>query len=140
MAQTPSFEPRRRNPRVGPLKLPGEGRQGPPPRWPLAGRTLKAERDTWTRLWATPQAWAWEQLGWTDTVARYCRLLVEASARHAPPGTHAQATALEDRLGLTPKAMRLLLWQIDHGPVEQQETGEGSVASLEDRRQRLTGA
>jgi hypothetical protein len=24
----------------------------------------------------------------------------------------AQATALEDRLGLTPKAMRLLLWEI----------------------------
>jgi hypothetical protein len=100
---------------------------------------LKTEREAWARLWATPQAFAWERLGWMDTVARYCRLLVEASRPGAPPALHAQATALEDRLGLTPKAMRLLLWQVEEPAVVAVE-GDGEVASLEDRRQRLSGA
>jgi hypothetical protein len=63
-------------------------------------------------LWATPQAVAWEKLGWTRTVARYCRVMVEAEKRDASAALLAQVTAMEDRLGLTPKAMRLLLWQV----------------------------
>jgi hypothetical protein len=36
----------------------------------------------------------------------------------------AQATALEDRLGLTPKSMRLLLWEIAADEVaEQRDSG-----------------
>lgn len=98
---------------------------------------LKAETQAWARLWRTPQAVAWEQLGWTDTVARYCRLLVEAEKPKASPSLHAQATALEDRLGLTPKAMRLLLWQIAHDEVaEQREMPAGG----DDRRRRLSAA
>lgn len=139
MPQPPSFQPRGRNPRVGPLILPGEGRLGDPPVWPLPGRVLKAERDAWAQLWRTPQAHAWEQLGWVRTVARYCRMMVAAEARDAAPGLLAQVTALEDRLGLTPKAMRLLLWQIDHGQAAEAAGPGAGVASLEDRRKRLAG-
>src|SRR5262245_43425891 len=123
MPQPPKFEPRRRNARSGPMQLPAEGRKGDPLAWPLPGRTLKAEREAWARLWRTPQAMAWERLGWTDTVARYCRVLVEASKPKASPALHAQATALEDRLGLTPKAMRLLLWEIVADEVGEQRQG-----------------
>lgn len=112
MPNPPKIDPVRRNARVGPVLLPADGRKGDPPNWPLPGRMNAAEREAWAQLWATPQAVAWEQLGWTRTVARYCRVMVEAEKRDAAPAVLAQAVALEDRLGLTPKSMRLLLWQI----------------------------
>lgn len=70
---------------------------------------------------------AWEQNGWTRTVARYCRVMVACEKPGAPASLHAQATALEDRLGLTPKAMRLLLWEIAEDEVaEQREQSAGA--------------
>jgi len=107
----PKLDPVRRNSRVGPLRLPAEGRKGVTPKWPLEGRQSAAEKRAWAQLWATPQAVAWERLGWTRTVARYCAVMVMAESTHNPPML-AQATALEDRLGLTPKAMRMLLWEV----------------------------
>jgi hypothetical protein len=71
-----------------------------------------AEREAWSQLWRTPQAVAWERLGWTRTVARYCRVMVESEKRDAPAKALMEARQLEDRLGLTPKAMRMLLWEI----------------------------
>jgi hypothetical protein len=65
----------------------------------------------WRDLWRTPQAVAWEDLGWTRVVARYAVVLLAAERLEAGP--LAEARQLEDRLGLTPKAMRLLLWTID---------------------------
>ena len=70
------------------------------------------EREAWSQLWATPQAVAWERLGWVRTVARYCRVMLEAEKRNAPAKALMEARQFEDRLGLTPKAMRLLLWEI----------------------------
>lgn len=112
MPQVPKFEPARRNARVGVLWLPAKGRQGDPPPWPLPSGRSAAEKAAWIQLWRTPQAHAWELLGWTRTVGRYCRLMCRAEELDSYAALHAQATALEDRLGLTPKAMRLLLWQI----------------------------
>jgi len=63
---------------------------------------------------------AWERLGWTRTVARYCRVMVAAESRDASPPLLGQAMALEDRLGLTPKAMRLLLWEVVADEVAEQ--------------------
>jgi hypothetical protein len=79
-----------------------------------------AESRAWADLWHTPQAVAWERLGWTRTVARYCRVMVAAEKKNAPAALLAQAVSLEDRLGLTPKAMRLLLWEIVADEVTQQ--------------------
>lgn len=124
MPQPPKFDPARRNARTGPVKLPAEGRRGEVPRWPLPGRTTAAERLAWADLWRTPQAAAWERLGWTRAVARYCRVMVEAEKRNAPAKALAEARQFEDRLGLTPKAMRLLLWEIvpDEVAGQRQET------------------
>lgn len=124
----PKIDPVRRNPRSGPTLLPADGRKGDPPAWPLPGRLTAAEREAWAQLWSTPQAVAWEKLGWTRTVARYCRVMVESEKRDATAALLAQATALEDRLGLTPKSMRMLLWQIatDEVAEKRQESSESA--------------
>lgn len=111
----PSLNPKRSNPRVGIQVLPAEGRKGPAPAWPLPGKASAAERQAWTALWASPQAVMWERLGWTRVVARYARmmLLAEAGTKEAWP----EARQLEDRLGLTPKAMRVLLWVVSDDEV-----------------------
>jgi hypothetical protein len=121
VAQTvpPKADAVRRNSRVGPLRLPSEGRDGEPPVWPLPGHPIAAEREAWSQLWRTPQAVAWERLGWTRTVARYCRVMVESEKRNAPAKALMEARQLEDRLGLTPKAMRMLLWEIVVDEVKQ---------------------
>lgn len=121
----PKANPVRRNSRVGPLRLPAEGRKGPAPVWPLEGRLTAAEKRAWSQLWATPQAVAWERLGWTRTVARYCRMLVLAEGSMQPQ-LLAQATALEDRLGLTPKSMRMLLWEIVADEVTEKREASGA--------------
>jgi hypothetical protein len=91
-----------------------------------------AEEQAWAELWATPQAAAWEQFGWTRVVARYCRIMVAAEERGAKTPLLNQATQLEDRLGLTPKAMRLLLWQI-----AGDEVGEKREAAPKGARGRI---
>lgn len=111
MPTPPKFEPARGARGRGPTQLPRGGRQGEPPQWPLS-KPSAAEISAWRQLWATPQAAAWERLEWTRTIARYCRLMVRAEAPQASPALQAQTTALEDRLGLTPKSMRLLLWEV----------------------------
>jgi len=84
------------------------------PAWPLSGRQLAAEKLRWVQLWATPQAVAWERMGEgvALVVARYCRMVVEAESGEANAPTLSHVMALEDRLGLTPKSMRMLLWEI----------------------------
>lgn len=136
MARPPKFAPERRNTGVGVVHLPARGYTGEIPPWPLSLNTdldfATREEAVWERLWRTPQAAAWVRLGWTRAVARYCRMVVAAeTAGHGHCKTCegpvarmdasllAQVTAMEDRLGLTPKAMRLLLWVIDHDEVAE---------------------
>lgn len=120
MPNPPKLDPARGSRGRGITKLPAEGRKGDPPSWPLDGRQSAAEKRAWTDLWATPQAVAWERLGWARTVARYCRFMLQAESPSASPALLAQVTAMEDRLGLTPKAMRLLLWEIVRDEVAEQ--------------------
>lgn len=123
----PKIDPVRRNSRVGPVRLPAEGRKGSLPKWPLEEGLSPEEKRAWVQLWSTPQAVAWERLGWIRTVARYCRMLVLAEDSMRPT-LLAQVTALEDRLGLTPKSMRMLMWEIVTDEVSQQRTSAGSTA------------
>lgn len=140
MPQVPSFQPHGHKPRVGPLQLPAAGYEGEIPSWPLPGRTSTAEREAWEQLWRTPQAWAWAQFGWTRTVARYCRIMVRAERSGSTAAIQAQAGKLETELGLTPKAMRLLLWTVapvaQAGSVEPVEPAD----ELESARRRLRPA
>ena len=131
----PSFNPRRRNARTGPLALPAAGRKGPVPVWPLEGKPLPAELAAWKQLWATPQAAAWESLGWFRTVGRYCRAMVAAEQPGAPANMLTAVLNLEMHLGLTPKAMRLMLWTIDS---DDSAAGLGSEdGKVLDIRQRI---
>jgi hypothetical protein len=57
---------------------------------------------------------------------------VAAEQRGAPAALLGQASLLEDRLGLTPKAMRLLLWQIAADEVGEKREASGG-ASARDR-------
>lgn len=120
MPNPPKLNPQRGDRGRGLVDLPAEGREGEPPAWPLAISATEQERDAWWELWRTPQAVAWERLGWTRTVARYCRMMVEAEEPLASAALLAQVTAMEDRLGLTPKAMRLLLWRVVSDEVADQ--------------------
>jgi hypothetical protein len=90
--------------------LPAGGRVGDPPAWPLA----RAEAETWKGLWATPQAAAWEKLGWTRVVARYAVLIEAVEESEGVPASAllGEVRQMEDRLGLNPKAMRSLLWEV----------------------------
>ena len=122
----PKIDPVRRHPRTGPLKLPAQGREGEPPPWPIPEDRTPAEADRlWRELWATPQAVAWERLGWTRVVARYALVLLDAERLNKD--SLAEARQLEDRLGLTPKAMRLLLWEVASDEVgEQRQSRKGA--------------
>lgn len=130
MPRTPQFDPVRRNARVGPLKLPAGGRTGPTPEWPIPGGASVALLKLWHDLWHTPHAVAWEKLEWTRVVARYC-LAVEA-AEHLDYKAMAEARQLEDKLGLTPKAMRMLLWEIT-----EDELADARDKSTGDARNRI---
>lgn len=110
--------------------LPAGGRKGEAPDWPLPQPAEYAEWKLWRDLWSTPQAVEWERQGWTRVVARYvrCALAAEALEREAM----AEARQLEDRLGLTPKSMRLLLWTISSDEVAEKRS-ETTVAEARKR-------
>lgn len=96
-------------------KLPAEGRQGDAPAWPFGDEPPAV----WSQLWATPQAAAWERLGWTRVVARYCRILLAAEAEPTA-AMLGEVRQLEDRLGLSPMAMLRLRWEIAADEVSEQ--------------------
>lgn len=131
----PKTDPVRRNARSGPLKLPAEGRQGDAPKWPLppsavtkgidADMLADAELAMWTEIWATPQAVAWERLGWFRDVAQYVRW--KTLAEFGDLDAAKEARMWSDRLGLNPKAMRALLWEIVVDELgEQRQSSSGA--------------
>lgn len=100
-------------------QLPSEGRRGDPPSWPLP-YPRKNELAIWADLWGMSQAVAWERLGMVRTVARYCRRLYEAEQKNSPVMVNAEVRQLEDRLGLSPLAMKRLQWEIAADEVSEQ--------------------
>lgn len=134
----PNPNARRRNARPAGRALPPEGRQGDPPPWPLP-RPTKGALTLWADLWASPQAAAWEELGWTRVVARYTRLLLAAERPEAPVTLLGEVRQLEDRLGLNPMAMRRLQWEVTPRPAAVAASTGGEVAQLDAYRTRYTG-
>lgn len=68
------------------------------------------ETKLWRDVWKTPQAVAWERLGWNREVAQYVRWKVLAELGDMDAAK--EARQLSDRLGLTPLAMLRLRWDI----------------------------
>lgn len=128
----PSPHALRRNARPDWRKLPAGGRTGRTPTWPLSEELLPPT--LWAELWHTPQAVAWEELGWSRVVARYACLLdaVENPADGKPNAALlAEVRQLEDRLGLSPMAMRRLQWEVEAAP---KGAGAAGVTNLDDYR------
>lgn len=124
---TPNPDARRRNVRVGTVKLPTEGRKGDPPTWPFAGEVPPM----WSTLWAKPQAVMWERQQIVHVVARYCILLFDIDQA-------AEVRQLEDRLGLNPKAMRALLWEVAQDEVA--DARATAAAPAKRRKLKVVGA
>jgi hypothetical protein len=68
------------------------------------------EKSLWSDLWKTPQAVAWDKLGYTREVAQYARWKVLGELGDLDAAK--EARQLSDRLGLTPLAMLRLQWEI----------------------------
>jgi hypothetical protein len=105
--------------------LPSGGRTADAPPWPLLSHvgqqtdlehhvnveaTDRRELAVWLDIWRTPQACAWERLGWTLDVALYVRLMVGAEAGDFKAASEARQWS--DRLGLNPAAMLRNRWRI----------------------------
>lgn len=126
-APKPADERARRNKAPVAMRLPAAGREGEPPAWPVGFGHRALADEIWAELWATPQAVAWERLGWTRVVARYVDCLVSAERDLDDiddPKLYAAMLAaqakllpelrqLEDRLGLNPLALLRLQWVVD---------------------------
>jgi hypothetical protein len=88
------------------------------------------EGDIWRSLWATPQAVAWEQLGWTRSVARYARMLCdfESGGDAGDMKVAAEVRQMEDRLGLSPLALLRLRWKVTEDEVAERREERVSPA------------
>lgn len=62
--------------------LPSEGRDEPPPEWPLTEATPR-ELILWERWWRKPEALIWEADGSVDYVALTVRMFAEAEVEKA---------------------------------------------------------
>lgn len=122
---------RRRNNKPDLLALPAEGRKGRAPKWPLPGQT-SAESVVWSEMWHTPQAAAWDRLGWNRTVARYVRFLVQSEKPDSSVALLSEVRQLEDRLGLTPMSMLRLRWEVktDEVAAKRDETPSAPVRRI----------
>lgn len=142
----------RQQDRDGWTTLPAEGRPGRPPAWPLAdvsageggekiARALKArEKVIWSAIWKTPQAVAWERLGWTHDVAVYVRLLV--FGEQGSTKALAEARQWSDRLGLNPSAMLRNRWKISTDDVKARRDKRAAAtasSSVKDRLKAING-
>lgn len=80
----------------------------------ILDKQLEAQRsiedELWAELWKTPQATAWEALGYHREVAQYVRWKVQAEMGSLDASK--EARQLADRLGLTPLALLRLRWEI----------------------------
>lgn len=141
----------RRNKAPVAMRLPAAGREGEAPGWPVGYNPTTRADNVWSELWATPQAVAWERLGWTRVVARYVYLL-ESSERDlddiVDPKVYAALLAtqakllpelrqLEDRLGLNPLALLRLQWVIDGDEVGEKREERSGVQSARAQYQGL---
>lgn len=135
MPPLPKPDDQRRNarPRVGQQRLPAEGRQGPPPPWPLDSKPTASMRGMWKDYWKKPQAVVWEAIGCERVVAMLCLFEDQINNGSTVATVLTRHGQIQDRLGLTPKAMRALLWEIDG---EAQPAAANSSA-LDDYRKML---
>lgn len=119
------------------IQLPAEGRKGRTPAWPLDGRAPAG----WKELWKKPQAIMWEHNGDQLVVARYLHIRnLVGQPRYADlinAAALSELRQLEDRLGLSPMALKRLQWEITGDPLENMGNGKkpstGKVVDASER-------
>lgn len=92
------------------------------------------ELKLWRKLWHTPQAAAWEHLGWIRDVATYARLSVLGELGDLK--SLQEARMWSDRLGLTPMSMLRLRWKVSDDEVGQQRAEREKTAPSGSRGRR----
>lgn len=101
---------RRRNATPGFEQLDPDGRVAPAPEWPF-GEATPDEARKWEELWRLPQAVKWEEMSAHDTVALYVRALC-AVVRDMDAKLMNEVRQLDNKLGISPLAMRNMRWEI----------------------------
>jgi hypothetical protein len=91
----------------------------------------RLEAEVWADLWATPQAVAWERLGWLRDVAQYARHKVLAELGELDSAKEARQWS--DRLGLSPMALLRLRWQIAADEVAEKRDQQPAEKSARGR-------
>ena len=112
--------------------LPPEGRKGHAPKVPPFITLGKVGRAYWQYIWHTPQAAAWAP-GMEVAVARRAEL-EDLWSETKDTRYLGELRQLEDRLGLTPRAMAQLRWTI--GEPEATEQGQPAEAITSGRWRR----
>lgn len=119
--------------RAGWVVLPVEGRTGHTPAWPLSGRSPAG----WADLWRKPQAVMWEKNGDEFLVARYLKLRNMIQDPDTMDDVNAAALSelrqMEDRLGLSPMAMKRLQWEMADVGASAAKQVSGKVTDISDR-------
>ena len=91
--------------------LPAQGRQGPPPPWPLATPSRR-ELDLWEREWRRPQAVMWEANGQEAEVALYVRSLKDAEKPKASVAARTLVKQQQESLGISLPGLARNRWII----------------------------
>jgi hypothetical protein len=120
--------------------LPIEGRQGPPPDFPLA-RPSRRELTIWEAEWRKPQAVLWEARGQQLEVALYVRAVVVAEGRKATASDRALPLRYMDDLGLSQGGLAKNRWRIAAATPERAlaPTGTAGRPSVRDRLKVVDG-
>ena len=115
--------------------MPAEGFSGDVPEFPL-GSASPQEVELWADLWRKPQAVMWDRMCSHRTVARYAFLLsvVEDPTRDVQAAILGEVRQLEQQLGVTPKAMRDLRWEIVADEVAERREEKAQPAAARPTR------
>lgn len=93
------------------VELPAEGRKGKAPPLPPGREWPTATKAAWADLWLTPQATVWDQSG--RTLHRWAWLHADLILGKGAAGPlSAEMRQIEDRHGLSPKALLQLRWRL----------------------------
>lgn len=120
------------NPTAGFKQLPAEGRTGDAPAFPIGPFKSDEERGLWNKLWTLPQATMWEHMRCEDTVALYVRVFCAMAAADdsAMVKLGNEVRQLDSKLGLSPRAMLDLRWEIEHAVPDVEVKSNGQIGRV----------
>lgn len=121
----PADQRRRQNATPGFRQLPLEGRTDPAPSWPTGKPTVE-ELNYWEHLWTLPQAVEWERLQVERIVAQYVRVFCACQEDPTNTKLASESRQLDLSLGVSPKAMRALSWELEPPPKAPREAKQAT--------------